>query len=100
MRPYLVKSPTAPYHRVMPHFEGFQRGSEGNQIFSLLPNRIMSLEQTACKRYDYQNMIPLKPIHDRYQRGTTDFGGFQASNMQNTRKNPVPEFSPLVSKTY
>jgi hypothetical protein len=100
MRPFLVKTPIAPYHRVMPRFEGFQRGSDGNQIFSSLPYRTLNKEQTACKRYDYQNMIPLKPIHDRYQRGTCDFGGFQGSNMQNTNVKPKPLFTPLVSKTY
>jgi hypothetical protein len=100
MRPFLEKTPIAPYHRVMPRFEGYERGCDGNRIFPLLPNQFPSLDQIACKRYDYQNMIPLKPIHERYQRGTSDFGGFQASNMQNTRVDPKPIYTPLTSKTY
>ena len=100
MRPLLIKTPTAPYHRVMPRFDGFQRGIDGNLQFSTLPNQMPNLEQTACKRYDYQNMIPLKPIHERYQRGLSDFGGFQSSNMQNTNTPVKPQYSPITSKTY
>jgi hypothetical protein len=99
MRPLLQITPVGkvPIHK--PQFFGFERGIDGS-----IPKPKMiaatSLEQIACKRYDWQNSIPLVPIHDRFEKPDAEFGGYTNGGMRNTNRNPRKEYPILSSSVY
>ena len=98
MRPLLQITPVGkvPIHKPRMLLDG---GIDGS-IPKPKPIAAVPLEQIACKRYDYQNTIPLVPIHARFDKPDAQMGGYINSNMQNTNVNPKKEYPILKSSVY
>ena len=98
MRPLLPITPVGkvPIHKPQMLLDGGIDGSIPK------PKRIAAvpLEQIACKRYDFQNTIPLVPIHDRFEKPDAQMGGYINGDMRNTNKNPKKEYPILSSSVY
>ena len=100
MRPLLQVVPQGRVPIIKPQFYGFERGIDGRSQTPFLLKQITTLEQIACKRYDYQNAIPLTTIHDRFDIPTAEFGGYSNANMRNTNTNPTKKYPQLKDRVY
>ena len=100
MRPFLQVTPQGKIPVVKPEFYGFHRGIDGQVQQPFLLKDITTLNQIACTRYDYQNSIPLKTVHQRFDIPTAEFGGYSNGNMRNTNTNPPKIYPQLKDRVY
>lgn len=85
---------------ITPQFYGYERGIDGRSEHPFLLKNVTTLNQIACTRYDYQNAIPLKTVHERFDTPRSDFGGYTNGNMRNIHTNPTKEFPQLKMPVY